>query len=458
MSSCLPEPHPVGNIDLRPVLAADALDGVIAHRNGQAISRAALLADAEDLAAALPADRHIVNLCVDRYNFMVGLVAALIRGQDTLLPNDLSRQGLASLARRYDRLHGLADRPIDAGPIALQRVWSDGRGDDRERRVPLVAADDTAVTLFTSGSTGEPVATRRSWTWMLATTDHYRSGLALDALGALNIVATVPAQHAFGLEGSIMLPMTGQCSVSTTMPLYPQDIVDALEAAAPPRALVTTPFHLKILIESNVRIPELAIVVSAAAHLPRELAEKAEAAVSGPVREVYGCTEVGLIATRRTVKTSDWSVPAGLDLEVDDRCAVVSAAHLPTPVSLSDAIEFTSDKTFRLRGRQTDIVKIAGKRTSLSGLNAALTGIDSVDDGTFVVWPNDGDPMNQRLVALVVAPHETLDNIRRTLRDVVPPPFAPRKVIRVDAIPRSSTGKVRAAEIAEIARKSIGSN
>ena len=457
MASCLSDIESSDRADLIRCPAASGQDAPVAVRDGRAISRAALLADAEALVPAIPAGSRVVNLCVDRYNFMVGLVATLMRGEETLLPNDLSRRGLAGLAHRFDRLHCLVDRPHATGSLATQQVWWDGRGDGRDRRIPQANTDDLIVTLFTSGSTGEPVATRRTWTWMLRTTDDYYAGLGLDGLPGLSLVGTVPAQHAYGLEGSIMLPLVGDCTVSTAMPLYPRDIVDALLSVPEPRGLVTTPYHLKVLLDADVRVPELSVVLSAAAPLPRDLAARAEAAVGGSVREVYGCTEVGLIATRRTAETSTWTLPASLGIEVDGPDAIVTGAHLPEPVRLADEIEIVSKTSFCLRGRRSDLVKIAGKRTSLSGLNAALVGIDAVEDGIFVVLPNDADPTSQRLVALVVAPQDKLDDVRRAIRGVVPPPFAPRKVIRVDAIPRNATGKVLSAELTAMAQKSQSS-
>src|SRR5690348_11852560 len=56
-----------------PLLHHQQPDGIVAYREGRAVSAAAFLADAAALAAMLPSRRHVVNLCPDRYRFAVGL-------------------------------------------------------------------------------------------------------------------------------------------------------------------------------------------------------------------------------------------------------------------------------------------------------------------------------------------------------------------------------------------------
>ena len=88
------------------------------------------------------------------------------------------------------------------------------------------------------------------------------------------------------------------------------------------------------------------------------------------------------------------------------------------------------------------MVKLAGRRASLLGLNRVLTGLDGVRDGTFVV-PDDLDARsNARLLAVVVAPDRSASSILADLRERLDPVFLPRRVVRVDALPRNATGKL----------------
>jgi acyl-coenzyme A synthetase/AMP-(fatty) acid ligase len=453
----MPRPTSIKDENRCPLFDDDALDQAIAWRGGRGIARRALLADAERLAASLPAGQPIANASIDRYNLLVAVVAGLSRGLNTLLPPDSSRSGLAALGQKYKNLVCLTDQPIDAIDIETRVVWFDGRASDRPGCIPAIQPSAPAVTLFTSGTTGEPIPTTRNWTWLTTTARHYQSGLNIGHLRNLNILATVPSQHAYGLEGAIMLPLCTDAAVHATMPLFPRDIAASLNEMADPRALLTTPFHLRVLLESRIRMPELAVIISAAAHLPTEVAAQAEARYGVPVMEIYGCTEVGLIASRRTVCDTVWTLPDDLRLQIDGVRARIVAPHLGGAVELTDAIEQLSEDTFRMHGRTSEIVKIAGKRASLSGLNSALTSIDGIDDGIFVLWPDDRHATNRRLIAFVVVPERDLDEIRRDLRTVIPAPFLPRRLIRVPTIPRNATGKVRRKDLVAMAQKASSS-
>ena len=56
-------------------------DSLVGWRNGQPVTAARFCAAALDLAARLPKRRHVLNLCEDRLNFMLGFAAALVAGQ-----------------------------------------------------------------------------------------------------------------------------------------------------------------------------------------------------------------------------------------------------------------------------------------------------------------------------------------------------------------------------------------
>jgi acyl-coenzyme A synthetase/AMP-(fatty) acid ligase len=95
---------------------------------------------------------------------------------------------------------------------------------------------------------------------------------------------------------------------------------------------------------------------------------------------------------------------------------------------------------FKLCGRDTDLVKIAGKRTSLEALTAVLRAIDGVLDGCFV----DGSTFGQkRLVAVAVAPRMSTRQLREALATQIDAVFLPRPLLIVDQLPRDTNGKLR---------------
>jgi acyl-coenzyme A synthetase/AMP-(fatty) acid ligase len=246
------------------------------------------------------------------------------------------------------------------------------------------------------------------------------------------------------------MPLLGPVGVHAGRPFFPADVAAALTAVPAPRVLVTTPVHLRALVESGIVLPPIAAMLSATAPLPVELARAAEQCFGAPVLEVFGSTETCVVASRRPTQDEDWSLYAGVTLHPQPDGTSVIAPQLAAPVTLADIVNLSEDgRRFRLRGRQADMLEIAGKRASLGDLSRRLLAIPGVQDG--VVFQLDGaDALGvHRIAALAVAPgldeHAILDALRRA----IDPLFLPRPLRLVDALPRNETGKLpRAALLA----------
>jgi acyl-coenzyme A synthetase/AMP-(fatty) acid ligase len=332
--------------------------------------------------------------------------------------------------------------------------------------VPRIDADQIAAYVFTSGSTGQPVPHAKRWGMMVrsakAEGERVRQHLGQHnpLSPAFTVTATVPAQHMYGFESSVLLPLHNQAVLDASHPFYPADIAQALHRAPAPRVLVTTPFHLRTLLESQVKLPALALLLSATAPLSPQLANQAEQALGAPLLEIYGCTECGQIATRRTTSTSIWQTYQ--DLEIRQQAApdgeplfVAQGAHIEGSVPLNDVLELHSSTRFTLLGRHADLVNIAGKRTSLAYLNHQLNSLPGVVDGAFY-WPQhdaqDIQARVQRPIAFVVAPGLSEADLRRMLRERIDPVFMPRPIYFVEQLPRNSTGKLPQQALADLAR------
>src|SRR5690606_22508015 len=92
----------------------------------------------------------------------------------------------------------------------------------------------------------------------------------------LFLLATVPGQHMWGLETSVLLPMFANICVSDGRPLYPMDIKAALDKLTAPRMLVSTPVHLRALAMSGISFPPVTRVLCATAPLDKALAARTE--------------------------------------------------------------------------------------------------------------------------------------------------------------------------------------
>jgi acyl-coenzyme A synthetase/AMP-(fatty) acid ligase len=297
-----------------------------------------------------------------------------------------------------------------------------------------------------------PRANPKHWHKFAISNKHNDSLLRALAGGDYHVVATVPPQHMYGLEFSILLPLFGNASVHAGRPFFAADIAEALRELPEPRVLVTTPVHLRALVEAGQPLPPLAAIVSATAPLSVDLARTAEARFDAPLQEMFGSTETCVIAHRRSTQTEAWRPYPGVVLHPQPDGTRVEAPQLAAPVVLADIIEIDGNGCFRLCGRNTDLLEIAGKRASLGNLTHKLLAIPGVRDGV-VFQMDDTDAMGvRRIAALAVAPGLDACAIIDALRCEIDPVFLPRPLKLVDALPRGETGKLpRAALLSALA-------
>lgn len=456
------------------LLAGHAASSVIAWRGDRALTAGAYLADVQALAARLPAVGALVNLCNDRYRFAVGLGAAMLRGHTSLLPPNALPATLSGLRRQHPTLYALIDDDsTETSGLPVLRCEADGWL-EAVPEVPQVAGDQVVATLLTSGSTGEPQPHAKRWGPLIENIRAEARRIAESngadphaeaLLAGWSLVATVPAQHSYGFESSVLLGLLSGAAFDAGRPYFPQDIADRLAALPRPRALVTTPFHLKTFLAADVTLPAVDLVLCATAPLSPQLARQAEERLGGPLVEIYGCTEAGQVASRRTALTERWQtfgelrlerrVVASPDAPEGTEQFWVQGGHVVEPTALSDVLVLDGDRHFQLLGRANDVINVAGKRSSLAHLNYHLNSIPGVQDGAF--WlPDDQADAVVRPVAFVVAPELEGRAIVQALRERLEAVFVPRRVVHVDALPRVATGKLTAQDLRAFAAEHLG--
>ncbi len=432
-------------LPLLPLISHTHADAVVAWRNGEAITVRRFIADARHIAAMLPPGRHILNACEDRYHFAVGFAAGIIARRISLLPSTYTPETLRHLAVFAPDATVLTDSSTTGLPLPvlhfpdLPTVAASNPCD-----IPQIEADRLVAWVFTSGSTGTPVPHRKTWGRLVINVRAEGVALGLDPAQPATLVGTVPPQHMYGFESTVLVALQNGAAFDAGRPFYPADIAAALARATAPAVLVTTPFHLRSLLGEKVTLPPVALVVSATAPLPVTLAREAEAAFGAPLLEIYGSTETGQIATRRSATTEEWALFPDIGLQTRDNATWASGGHIEQAVPLGDIVEQADARHFLLKGRNADLVNIAGKRTSLGWLNQQLLTIPGVADGCFHLPDDNADDSAAivRLTAFAVAPGMDTAALLAALRQRIDPIFLPRPLILLDALPRNATGKM----------------
>ena len=424
-----------------PLVAHASLEAPLAYRDGKPISVRQFLADMHQVTGLLPPGQHVLNLCGDRYHFTVTLAAAIVSGRTSLLPSTYTPETVRQMQAIASDVFAVNDQ--DSLEVALTTIrypLEPAAADTAEVAIPAIDVDQIVAQVFTSGSTGLPLPHPKRWGSLVRNVQG--EAVRLGVKPGHSLVATVPPQHMYGLESSVLMPLQSGATFEAGRPFFPADIVAAIDALPRPRLLITTPYHLRILLADITALPALDLILSATAPLTQSLAREAETRFAAPLHEIYGCTETGQIASRRTTIGAEWQPLPGVRLRADESGTWAEGGHIDAPTRLGDVIELTAGDGFLLHGRHADLVNIAGKRTSLSYLNHQLNAIPGVQDGVFLLPESETEDGVSRLSAMVVAPGLSPASLLSALRERIDAVFLPRPLLFVDALPRNTTGKL----------------
>ncbi|KAA9131407.1 acyl-CoA synthetase [Marinihelvus fidelis] len=413
------------------------LDGVFAVRDGEPVTVARFLGDVHALAERIPQRGAVINLARDRYRFQVAFAAALCRGLCTLLPPNDTVGAQLSVSEGHDSPTLLHDGAELAAGMPAYDLRQD-LGTKVSTKVPQIEADTVVSRSFTSGSTGAGSEVVRRWRThfhgveLNATT--YLAGLAETS----GMVATVPAQHMYGMEVTVMAPLRLPVVIASSRPLYPADVATALAQVPTPRVMVSTPLHLKAMLGSQARFPAIQRVISATAPLDAALASQLEERFGAQLIDVYGCSETGCLATRRVAVEPRWRAIPGFRFHTRNGETRVSADHLPGPVIVQDQLRMDDDGHLHFEGRSADLVNVAGKRGSLAALTALLKQAPGVEDGVIFLPRTRAGGRLAGAYSGEAAPA----TVHAYLAGHVDAALLPRPLLRVGALPYNDTGKL----------------
>ena len=439
-----------------PAVLTENLETAFCINSKGVITRRELLAHALSISKKLPEKAYAINLCQNRYLFIVAYLAVIIRNQVSLLPPNQSPRTISDLLAAYANSYCISDEVNCTsnihGMASSSETLSLNGQDFFQMPQQLIAQDDdlfpvfdidrTVSISFTSGSTGKPKAIEKNWR-------EFQLGAEL-ALKQFNLsdktatlVSTVPAQHMYGLETSLFWPIFSRLSIHDSRPFYPKDISNCLGSLNRPGILVSSPTHLQACTKVKNSWPEIEMLLSSTAPMTTMLAQQAETTFNAPLYELFGSTETLSFASRRAAESQHWQTYQGIRLYEQNSSFQVSGGHLPSPVKLDDQFLLHTDQSFSILGRSSDLIKIAGKRASLTELNLILASIDGIDDGIFMPY------RKERLSAIVVS-QLSKKTILAALKQSVDAVFLPRMIYYVPAVPRNKMGKINQTELQDL--------
>ena len=354
--------------------------------------------------------------------------------------------------------------PADALPATLQRLRDDGVTFAGELPDGLQAAtgggdialqaldlDACTLVLFTSGSTGEPVAIRKSLRQLDAEVDALESAFGA-LLGDATVHGTVSHQHIYGLLFRILWPLSARRPFARARLAYTEQLTTLGPESV---AVIASPAHLKRLPATQdwrALVQTLRVVFSSGGALPVDAAGDVQQLWQQAPIEVFGSTETGGIAWRRADGSrAAWLPLPGVEWRLQGDTLEVRSPHLPDMdwFATSDRAHASGDGRFQLLGRADRIVKIEERRISLDAIEARLRESEWLDEVRLVALPGP-----RVLLAAAAVPtsagRELLDGegraafaqrLRGWLAGHCDPIALPRRWRFLDAMPADARGK-----------------
>ena len=292
--------------------------------------------------------------------------------------------------------------PADALPATLQRLRDDGVTFAGELPDGLQAAtgggdialqaldlDACTLVLFTSGSTGEPAAIRKSLRQLDAEVDALESAFGA-LLGDATVHGTVSHQHIYGLLFRILWPLSARRPFARARLAYTEQLTTLGPESV---AVIASPAHLKRLPETQdwrALAQALRVVFSSGGALPVDAAGDVQRLWQQAPIEVFGSTETGGIAWRRADGSrAAWLPLPGVEWRLQGDTLEVRSPHLPDMdwFATSDRAHASGDGRFQLLGRADRIVKIEERRISLDAIETRLRESEWLDEVRLLALP-----------------------------------------------------------------------
>jgi len=435
--------------------AAPTAAALIDGRNGDVVTRAALLARARAIARSLDAnglrERDLVALQLPNSPDFVATILAALERKLVIVPidRDATEAEVGAILGHFD-IKGF-----------VYRSGVSSRAAARHAAIPA----DTRMIKLTSGSTGQPKGIVVS-----------EANLISDAV---NICATmdirpddvnfgaIPLSHSYGFSNLVTPLLVQGTAVVIANDYLPESVIDLCNRH---RATVAPliPMVFEHLRSATGEFESVRTFLSAGAPLAPLTSRKFRERFGRDIHSFYGCSECGGIAydrdggavERGTVGKAMDHVQLSIDAErLVVRGDAVALGYLidaetfypfrPNTFVADDLAEISASGDVTLTGRASEQINTAGKKVNPREVEQVILQIDGVRDAKVY-----GEPAGARgevvAAAVVASPDVTRELVRDYCRSRLSSHKVPRIVKLIDVMPLDERGKVRRSALAAL--------
>jgi o-succinylbenzoate---CoA ligase len=319
---------------------------------------------------------------------------------------------------------------------------------------PPVLADETAVVIATSGSTGVPKGVQLSAAAMMAS-----AAASLSRIGAgpgERWLCCLPTFHISGIGVLVRSLLTGTDPV--LVPAVSPEVLTASGCAH----VSLVPTQLRRLLDAGASPGQVKTVLLGGAAATDSLLAEAGAA-GWRVITTYGMSETCGGCVYAGVPLDDVQVRLGPRGQIEIAGPVLFSGYLGQPELTAAALdggwfrttdlgEHGPDGRLVVRGRADDVINTGGEKVVPGEVEAVLGTCEGVADVVVIGLP---DPEWGEAVTAFIVPADPggppqLDRLRSAVREVLPARAAPRKLVFVPEFPLLPSGKPDKAELRRI--------
>ena len=371
---------------------------------------------------------------------------------------------------------GEADPPEAAGPRAHR--WAEVMSDPSDRAADATQEDSPGFWVCSSGSTGHPkLIVHRHVDLRHAAATYAREILRIGPED--RCLSIGPMFHAYGLGNSVTFPLSVGASavLEPTRPPTPPRIAEIV-AQEQPTLLFCVPTFYAALLAADLppsAFASVRLAVSAGEALPADLFTRFRDRFGLEILDGIGSSEMTHIFLSNRpgearAGTSGREVPGYRLRLLDDEGAEVTEPGAPGHLLVSgdsaalgywcnaetsrrafhgdwvrtgDMYTRSADGFYTYLGRSDDMIKVSGEWVSPTEVEAVLAEHADVLEAAVVGW-RDADGLTKALAYVVAMPGRTIDPdaITAHCRARLAGYKRPRKLVILEELPKTATGKV----------------